>query len=131
MYVRQHDEDKVVPYNSEIAILWGAAHNAQLVSKHGFEMYLAEYISKPEPSLEIDLLEKCSDPQWFLRICVVGSVEVLDVLMGFYRNQMSRQVIFLLTELNHCQRMQKPNFKFNSLSKDSKDIYMQTKLKPT
>ena len=84
---------KTVPYNPEIAILWGAAHNVQIVSKHGFEMYLAKYISKPEPSLKIDLPEKCSEPQKFLRTCVVGSVEVLDVLMGFHQNQMPRQVI--------------------------------------
>ena len=91
LYVRRHDEDKnVVPYNPEIAILWGAAHNVQ----HGFEMYLAKYISKPEPSLNIELPEKCSEPQRFLRTRVVGSVEVLDVLMGFHQNQMSRQVIF-------------------------------------
>ena len=129
LYVRRHDEDKnVVPYNPEIAILWGAAHNVQIVSKHGFEMYLAKYISKPEPSLKIELPEKCSDPQRFLRTRVVGSVEVLDVLMGFHQNQMSRQVIFLQTELNPCQRMLKPKFELDSLSEDSEDIYLQTKL---
>ena len=96
LYVRRHDENKnVVPYNPEIAILWGAVHNVQIVSKHGFEMYLAKYISKPEPSLKIELPDKCSEPQRFLRTRVVGSVEVLDVLMGFHQNQMSRQVIFL------------------------------------
>ena len=129
LYVRRHDEDKnIVPYNPEIAILWGAAHNVQIVSKHGFEMYLAKYISKPEPSLKIDLPEKCSEPQRFLRTRVVGSVEVLDVLMGFHQNQMSRQVIFLQTELNPCQRMLKPNFELDSLAEDSEDIYLQTKL---
>ena len=111
-----------------IAILWGAAHNVQIVSKHGFEMYLAKYISKPEPSLKIELPEKCSDPQRFLRTRVVGSVEVLDVLMSFHQNQMSRQVIFLQTELNPCQRMLKPKFELDSLSEDSEDIYLQTKL---
>ena len=35
----------VVPYNPEIAILCGACHNVQRVSKHGFEQYLAKYIS--------------------------------------------------------------------------------------
>ena len=109
----------------EIAILWGAAHNVQIVSKHGFEMYLAKYISKPEPSPKIELPEKCSDPQRFLRTRVVGSVEVL---MGFHQNQMSRQVIFLQTELNPCQRMLKAKFKLDSLSDDSEDIYLQTKL---
>ena len=45
-------------------------------------------------------------------VCVkppVGSVEVLDVLMGFHQNQMSRQVIFLQTELAPQQRMLKPS----------------------
>ena len=117
-----------MPYNPEIAVLWGAAHNVQMVSKHGFEMYLARYISKPEPSPKIDLPQKCSDPQRFLRTCVVGSVEVLDVLMGFHQNQTSRQVIFLQPELNPCQRMLKPKFELDSLAEDSEDIYLQTKL---
>ena len=91
-------------------------------------MYSAKYISKPEPSLKIELPEKCSDPQRFLRTRVVGSVEVLDVLMGFHQNQMSRQVIFLQTELNPCQRMLKPKFKRNELYDDSEDINLQTKL---
>ena len=98
------------------------------VSKHGFEIYLAKYISKPEPSLKIKLPENCSDPQRFLRTRVVGSVEVLDVLMGFHQNQMSRQVIFLQTELNPCQRMLKPKFELDAPSEDSEDIYLQTKL---
>ena len=100
--MRRHDEDKnVVPYNPEIAILWGAAHNVQIVSKHGFEMYLAKYISKPfemylakyiskpEHSLKTELPEKCSDPQTFLRIRVVGSVEVLDVLWASTRTKIN------------------------------------------
>ena len=47
VYVRREREDRmVVPYNPEIAVLWGASHNVQRVSKHGFEQYLAKYISK-------------------------------------------------------------------------------------
>ena len=59
---------------------------------------------------------------------MVGSVKVFDVLMGFHQNQMSRQVIFLQTELNPCQGMLKPKFELDSLSDDSEDIYLQTKL---
>ena len=43
------------------------------------------------------------------------------MLMGFHQNQISMQVIFLQTEL-------KPKFEPDSLSKDSEDIYLQTKL---
>ena len=41
---------------------------------------------------------------------------------------MSRQVIFLHTELNPCQRILKPKFELDTLSEDSDDIYLQTKL---
>ena len=82
LYVRRHQEDAlVVPCNPEIAILWGAAHNVQKVSRHGFEMYLAKYIAKPEPSLSIQLPENASEPQRYLRTCVIGSVEALEVLI--------------------------------------------------
>ena len=67
LYVRRHIEDVlVVPYNPEIELLWGAVHNVQKVSKHGFEMYLAKCISKPEPSLSIQLPENASEPQRYL-----------------------------------------------------------------
>ena len=63
-YGRRHWEDRlVVPYNPQIALLWGASHNMEGVSKHGFEQYLAGYISKPEPSLRIELPENASEPQ--------------------------------------------------------------------
>ena len=48
MYVCRYKEDSlVVPYNLEIFLFWGTAMNIR-VSKHGFEQYLAKYISKPE-----------------------------------------------------------------------------------
>ena len=53
VYVRRHEEDRlVVPYNPELMI---AAHNVQRESRHGFEVYLAKCISKPEPSTNIHL----------------------------------------------------------------------------
>ena len=47
--------------------------------------------------------------------------------MGFHQNQMSRQVIFLQTELSPQQRMLRPKFQIESLPEDSEDIYLQTK----
>ena len=126
LYVRQHDEDKnVVPYNPEIAILWGAAHNVQMVSKHGFKKCTWPNTYR---NLRLVLRLNFQRSAVSLRTHVVGSVKVLDVLMGFHQNQISRQVIFLQTELNPCQRMLKPKFELDSLSEDSEDIYSQTKL---
>ena len=98
LYVCRHKEDAlVVPYNPELCILWGASHNVQRVAKHGYEQYLAKYISKAEPNFNIDLPD---DPQRYLRTRVIGSVEAIEVLMSFHQSQMTRQVLFLPTEIN-------------------------------
>ena len=55
--MRRLSEDVVVP---EIAILWGAHHNVQHVSKHGFEQYLLK-----DP---VDLPENCSEPQRYIEL---------------------------------------------------------------
>ena len=47
--------------------------NIQRVSKHRFEMYLAKYIFKPEPSFQVNLSENASDPEKYLHTIVVGS----------------------------------------------------------
>ena len=69
----------MVPYNPELCILWGASHNVQRVAKHGYEQYLAKYVSKAEPSFNIDLPKNASDPQRYLRTRVIGSVEAIEV----------------------------------------------------
>ena len=118
----------MVPYNPEIALLWGVAHNVQKVSRHGFEMYLAsKYISKPEPSLSIQLPENASAPQRYLCTCIIGSVEALEVLMDFRQYQTTRQEIFLQTELVPTQRMLKPRVEIESLPEDDEDIYLKIK----
>ena len=126
IYVRRHKEDRlVVPYNPELMILWGAAHNEQRVSRHRFEMYLAKYISKPEPSTNIHLPENASEPERYLRTRVIGAVECLDVLMGFHQHHMTRQVTFLQTMLQPKQHMLKHKAKLEALGED---IYVRTKL---
>ena len=83
LYPWRHEEDRmVVPHNLEILVLWGAGHNVQRVSGHGFEMYLAKYISKPEPTTTIDLPENASVAERYLKTRVIGAIEALEVLMG-------------------------------------------------
>ena len=58
LYTRRCRENQlVVPCNLEILLFWGASINIQRVAKHGFEMYLAKYISKPESSFDVKLSE--------------------------------------------------------------------------
>ena len=125
LYIRRHNEDAlVVPYNPELCILWGASHNVQRVAKHGYEHYLAKYISKAEPSFNIDLPNNASDPQRYLRTKVIGSVEVL---MSFHQSQMTRQVLFLPTEIKPKHRMLKCKCDLLQLQEDSSNIYMSTR----
>ena len=128
LYIRRHEEDSlVVPYNPELPILWGASHNIQRVSKHGFEQYLPKYISKPEPSFSINLPENASEPQRYLQTRVIGAVEALEVFMGFHQHQMTHQTMFLPTELIAKQRMLKTSGQLQSLEADSEDMYIGTR----
>ena len=129
VYVRRCDEDKlVVPYNPELAVLWGASHNVQRVSQHGFEQYLAKCISKPEPSANIKLPENAPTTLKYLRTRVVGAYEAIEVLMGFHRSQMTRQAIYLPTELVPSQRMLKRKSDLDNLAEDSEDVYLHNRL---
>ena len=127
--MRRLSEDAfTVQYNPEIAVLWGAHHNVQHVSKHGFEQYLAKYISKSEPSSKIELLEDCSEPQKYLRTRVIGAIEALEILMGFEQHQASRIVVYLPTELKPSRKTLKPKRELENLSDDSESVYCETRL---
>ena len=100
LYTRRCKEDQlVVPYNLEILLFWGASMNIQHVARHGFEMYLAKYISKPESSFNVKLSENCSAPERYLRTRVIGACEAIDVQLGFHQFHLSRNTMFLITEL--------------------------------
>jgi hypothetical protein len=128
LYVRRHEEDKiVVPYNPEIAVLWGVSHNVQKVSQHGFEEYLAKYVSKSEPSTSITLPDDASMPQRYLRIRVIGAIEVLEVLCGLQQHRMTRDTVFLPTELSPSQRMLKNPSELKEMCDGDRDVYMATR----
>ena len=82
-------------------------------------MYLAKYISKPEPSTNIHLRENASEPERYLRTRVIGAVECLDVLMGFHQHHMTRSVTFLHTELQPNQRMLKHKVELEALGDEA------------
>ena len=105
LYTRRCKEDQlVVPYNLEILLFWGASMNIQRVARHGFEMYLAKYISKPESSFNVKLSENCSAPERYLRTRVIGACEAIDVQLGFHQFHLSRSTMFLITEQVYLQR---------------------------
>ena len=128
LYPRRHEEDKlVVPHNLEILVLWGAGHNVQRVSGHGFEMYLAKYISEPEPTTTIDLPENASAPEKYLKTRVIGAIEALEVLMGFQQHAMSRLAIFLPTQVNPTTKVLKGKQLLEQFPPDSEDVFYTSK----
>ena len=46
------------------------------------------------PSVSSFQLPENAESQRYLHTCVIGSVEALQVLMGYHQNQMTTQVIF-------------------------------------
>ena len=128
LYPRRNEEDKmIVPHNLEMLVVWGAGHNVQRVSRHGFEMYLAKYISKPEPSTKIELPENTSAPERYLKTRVIGAIEALEVLMGFQQHSMSRMVIYLPSEARPTVKVLKGKKLLEDLPQDSQDVFYMSK----
>ena len=50
---------------------------------------------------------------------MIGAIECLDVLMGFHQYHMTRQVIFLHTELQPKQRMLKHKTELEALGDEA------------
>ena len=128
LYTRRCKEDQlVVPYNLEILLFWGASMNIQCVARHGFEMYLAKYISKPESSFNVKLSQNPTEPEKYLRTRVIGVCEAIDVQLGFNQYHLSRGTVFLATELKPQRQFLKHRVQLANLPEDSEDIYLSTK----
>ena len=128
LYPRRHEEDRmIVPHNLEMLVVWGAGHNVQRVSRHGFEMYLAKYISKPEPMTKIELPENASAPDRYLKTRVIGAIEALEVLMGFQQHSMSRLAIYLPSEVKPTVKVLKGKKLLEELPHDCEDVFYLSK----
>ena len=128
LYTRRCKEDQlVVPYNLEILLFWGASMNIQHVARHGFEMYLAKYISKPESSFNVKLSQNPTEPEKYLWTRVIGACEAIDVQLGFNQYHLSRGTVFLATELKPQRQFLKHRVQLANLPEDSEDIYLSTK----
>ncbi|XP_065054148.1 uncharacterized protein LOC135682959 isoform X4 [Rhopilema esculentum] len=96
---RCHEDILVVPYNQEILYLWGAHMNIQKVTASGWEMYLAKYVAKSEPSFQLEVSKDASDTEKYIRTRVVGRLEVDHNNLGYFLCSSNREVIYLPTDL--------------------------------
>ena len=79
-YRRRCEEDsRVVPYLAHL----GAHVNIQRVTSGGWELYLAKYVTKAEPSFDLKLPQDKSESQRYLRNYGFGRLEVENNLLGF------------------------------------------------
>lgn len=97
---RCYEDTLVVPYNQEILYLWGAHMNIQKVTESGWEMYLAKYVAKGEPSFKLEISKDASEAEKYLRTRVVGRLEVDHINLGYFLCCSSRAVTYLPTDLN-------------------------------
>ena len=122
-YRRRKEEDiKVVSYNLAILLSWQAHMNIQRVSHSGWELYLAKYISKAEPSFDMLLPDKTNEVERFLRTRIIGRLEADCILLGYNMCRSSRDVVWCPTSVNPNMRCYKRNA---HLPKDPKstDVY--------
>ena len=126
LYRRRCKEDsRVVPYNLPILLLMGAHVNIQRVTSGGWELYLAKYVAKAEPSFDLKLPEDTTEPERYLRTPVVGRLKVENNLLGFNVCRSSRTIIYLPTTI-------KPDYGFLKRKKhlpedpSSTDVFYDT-----
>ena len=70
-------------------------------------MYWLNTFQRPESSFDVKLSKNLSDPECYFRTRVIGACEAIDIQLGFNQYHMSRQSMFLITELNPTQRFLK------------------------
>ena len=74
--------------------------NIQKASDSGWEMYLAKYWAKAEPSFKLNISNDASGPEEYLRTRVVGRLEVDLINLGYFLCCSSRTMTYLTTDLN-------------------------------
>ena len=101
LYKRTFQEDmNIVPYNLPILLMWFGHMNIQRVTSGGWEVYLAKYVSKAEPSFDLKLPPTATEVERFLKTRIVGRLEVDTILLKNDLARASREVVFCPTEVD-------------------------------
>ena len=111
LYPRTTDEDKyIVEHNMCAKLLFDSHVCDKEVISAGWEMYLAKYLAKAEPSFKMsaDNWDKLNDVGKYLTARVIGRVEADTVLLGFNMSRGSHAIEYLPTDLNHRRFVLKP-----------------------
>src|SRR6185436_21175026 len=103
------EEDRLVQhYHPIILLLWKGNMDIQICTAEGLKHYLCKYIIKSEPIFDAELQRpQSAEQQAFLKTAIgkhlktrlVGACEIAARLLSYSHAEMSRQVIFLHTEM--------------------------------
>ena len=129
LYIRRREEDRwVVEHNMPAKLLFDSHVCDKEILTKGWEMYLAKYIAKAEPSfyMKFDNWELMNDVQKYLSARIIGRMEVDTVLLGFHLSRSSHPVLFLPTSLHERRAVLKPMDKLPE-NEDSKNIFYADK----
>jgi hypothetical protein len=122
-YKRSEKEDlNVVPYNPYLLLAWGGHVNVQKITRSGLERYLVKYISKVEPTFDLQVEHK-NDVVKYLESRIIGTPEAIAVQLSHRIVDSNMQVIFIDTNLHEDRfRILKPANQIDE-EDDGDDIY--------
>ncbi|CAG2113098.1 unnamed protein product, partial [Medioppia subpectinata] len=130
---RCHEDQRVVPYSYGLLLTMRAHVNIQEVQGAGWELYLAKYMTKPEPIKKVNWGKKVSkdssDVERFLKMRLIGSVEANDHMLQFPAKSSNIEVIYLPIELpGDIERLVLKRNKDLPSDPNSEDVYYFSKI---
>ena len=129
LYRRTTDEDcYIVEHNMCAKLLFDSHVCDKEVIGTGWEMYLAKYLVKAEPSfrMHVDNWNAKSEYEKYQTARIIGRFEADTVLLGFNLSRGSHAVEYLPTDLNHRRFVLKPKHKLPT-DDESTDIHFSDK----
>src|SRR5207253_2209277 len=95
LYRRLKGEDRsIVSYNLKLLLLSGGHLNVKKVAKAGWEMYLAKYASKMEPSTGHRMKHAKLDVELYFTSRIMSATECSAIALNMHFCKGSRQVIY-------------------------------------
>lgn len=124
-YKRREKEDSlVVSYNPYLLLAWDGHVNVQKITNTGLERYLVKYISKVEPTFNLQI-EHSSQVRQYLESRIIGAPEAAAIQLSFHMVESNMAVVFLDTNFpNERARRLKPLQDLKEADANSEEVFM-------
>ena len=101
LYLQEEQEDAcVVPHNRSLLVRLQCHNNVQLITSLGWELYLAEYLTKAAKSMIVPmtLSPNSTNVERLLKLRSLGLMENGMMLLGIHQCRASRAVVWIPTD---------------------------------